>query len=42
VVGNQLTVNVTGMTAGTIFQIIVTASDGTETSQTGFLVTVTA
>jgi hypothetical protein len=42
VAGDQLTVNVTGLAEGTIFEVFVTASDGAETSRTGFLVTVTA
>jgi hypothetical protein len=40
--GNQLTLDVTGLPIGTIFEVLVTAGDGIETSQTNFLVTVTA
>jgi hypothetical protein len=42
VVGNQLTVNVAGLSVGTIFEVFVTVKDGAETTTTGFLVTVTA
>jgi hypothetical protein len=41
-VGNQLTINVAGLPVGTIFEVLVTVSDGAETSNVGFLVTVTA
>jgi hypothetical protein len=41
-VGNQLTLNVTGLPVGTMFEVLVTVSDGAETSTTSFLVTVTA
>jgi hypothetical protein len=37
-----LTVNVAGVPVGTVFEVFVTASDGAETTRTGFLVTVTA
>jgi hypothetical protein len=40
--GNTLTVNVASLTPGTVFQVIVTASDGAEKNQVSFLVTVTA
>jgi hypothetical protein len=40
--GNQLSLNVTGLPVGTIFQVFVAASDGVETSRTSFLVTVSA
>lgn len=40
-VGNQLTLNVTGLSVGTVFEVFVTVSDGAETSETSFLVTVT-
>jgi hypothetical protein len=42
VTGNMLSVNVAGVAPGTVFQVIVTANDGAETTQTSFLVTVTA
>jgi hypothetical protein len=42
VTGTQLTINVTGLPIGTIFQVLVTATDGTEAAQTNFLVTVSA
>jgi hypothetical protein len=42
VVGNQLTIDVTGLSVGTTFEILVTVSDGLQTDRTGFLVTVTA
>jgi hypothetical protein len=38
-VGNHLTVNVAGLPVGTIFEVLVTVSDGAETSTTSFLVT---
>jgi sugar lactone lactonase YvrE len=38
--GNMLTVNVSGLPVGFVFQILVTASDGAETGTTSFLVTV--
>jgi hypothetical protein len=41
-VGNQLTINVTGLSVGTIFEVLVTVSDGAETRQSSFVVTVTA
>jgi hypothetical protein len=41
-VGNQLTINVAGLPIGTIFEVLVNVSDGAETSNVGFLVTVTA
>jgi subtilisin-like proprotein convertase family protein len=40
--GNTLTVNVANVAVGTVFEVYVTASDGAETTRTGFLVTVTA
>jgi hypothetical protein len=40
--GNQLSINVTGLPVGTVFEVLVTASDGAETGSTSFLVTVTA
>jgi hypothetical protein len=40
--GNTLTVNVAGVSVGTVFEVIVTANDGAETTRTSFLVTVTA
>jgi hypothetical protein len=40
--GNTLTVNVADVPVGTVFQIFVTANDGTKTTRTSFLVTVTA
>ncbi len=40
--GNTLSVNVSALPVGTVFQILVTASDGAETGQTSFVVTVTA
>jgi hypothetical protein len=40
--GSTLTVNVASVPVGTIFRVFVTASDGAETTRTGFLVTVTA
>jgi hypothetical protein len=40
--GNTLTVNVSTVPVGTVFEVFVTASDGAETTRTGFLVTVTA
>ncbi len=40
--GNTLTVNVAAVPVGTVFEVFVTASDGAETTRTGFLVTVTA
>jgi hypothetical protein len=36
-----LTLNVAGLPAGTLLEVFVTASDGAETTKTGFLVTVT-
>jgi hypothetical protein len=42
VTGNMLTVNVAGVAPGTVFQVLVTANDGAETTRTSFLVTVTA
>jgi hypothetical protein len=39
-VGNQVTLNVTGLPIGTVFEVLVTVSDGAETTQTNFLVTV--
>jgi hypothetical protein len=39
---STLSVNVAGVAPGTVFQVIVTASDGAETSRTSFLVTVTS
>jgi hypothetical protein len=42
VTGNVLTINVAGLPVGTIFRILVTASDGAETTTESFLVTVTA
>jgi hypothetical protein len=39
--GSTLTVNVAGVSPGTVFRVIVSASDGAETLRTGFLVTVT-
>jgi hypothetical protein len=42
VTGNMLTLNVTGLPVGLVFQVLVTASDGAETGTTSFLVTVTA
>jgi hypothetical protein len=41
VTGNQLTINATGLSIGTVFEVFVTVSDGAETTTTGFLVTVT-
>jgi hypothetical protein len=40
--GSTLTVNVASVPVGTVFEVFVTASDGAETTRTGFLVTVTA
>jgi hypothetical protein len=40
--GNTLTVNVAAVPVGTVFQVVVTANDGAETTSTSFLVTVTA
>src|SRR5262249_9670525 len=40
--GNVLTVGAAGLAPGTVFQVFVTASDGAETTRTGFVVTVTA
>jgi hypothetical protein len=42
VTGSSLTVDVTGLPVGTVFEVLVTASDGAESNRTGFLVTVTA
>jgi hypothetical protein len=42
VAGNQLTLNVTGLSVGTVFEVIVVVNDGLATSQSSFLVTVTA
>jgi hypothetical protein len=42
VLGNMLTVDVTGLPVGTMFEVFVTGSDGAESNRTGFLVTVTA
>jgi hypothetical protein len=42
VTGNMLSVNVAGVATGAVFQVIVTASDGAETTNTSFLVTVSA
>jgi hypothetical protein len=42
VAGNQLTLNVTGVSAGTVFEVIVAANDGLLTTRSTFLVTVTA
>jgi hypothetical protein len=42
VAGNQLTVNVTGASVGTVFEVFVTVNDGVSSSRSGFLVTVTA
>jgi pimeloyl-ACP methyl ester carboxylesterase len=39
---NTLTVNVAGVSPGTVFEVFVTANDGAETTRTGFLVTVSA
>jgi hypothetical protein len=39
--GNTLTVDVSGVAVGTVFEVFVTGSDGAETTRTGFLVTVT-
>ncbi len=40
--GNTLTLNASSLAAGTAFGVILVASDGAETGQTAFLVTVTA
>ena len=40
--GSTLTVDVSGLAAGTPLRVFVTADDGAETSSAGFLVTVTA
>jgi hypothetical protein len=40
--GNTLTINVSSVHVGTVFQVIVTANDGAEIRRTSFLVTVTA
>ncbi len=40
--GNKLTISVLTLPVGTVFQVLVTANDGAETSQIAFLVTVTA
>jgi hypothetical protein len=40
--GNTLTVNTSSLSAGTVFEVFVTASDGAETTRTSFLVTVSA
>jgi subtilisin-like proprotein convertase family protein len=40
--GNTLTINVGSVSPGTVFQVIVAANDGAETTRTSFLVTVTA
>jgi hypothetical protein len=40
VVGNTLTVNVSAVPVGTVFQVIVSAFDGAEVVRSGFLVTV--
>jgi hypothetical protein len=42
VAGNQLTLNVTGLSAGTVFEVIVAVSDGLATNRSSFLVTVSA
>jgi hypothetical protein len=42
VAGNQLTLNVAGVSAGTVFEVIVAANDGLLTTRSTFLVTVTA
>jgi RHS repeat-associated protein len=42
VTGNQLTVNVAGLSIGTIFEVLVSASDGSQTTTMSFLVTVSA
>jgi hypothetical protein len=39
---NMLTVNVSSVPVGTVFEVLLTASDGAQTQRTGFLVTVTA
>jgi hypothetical protein len=39
--GDALTINVTGVSPGTVFQVVVSASDGAEMMRAGFLVTVT-
>jgi hypothetical protein len=38
--GNTLTVNASSLSAGAVFEVFVTASDGAETTRTSFLVTV--
>jgi hypothetical protein len=40
--GNTLTVDVSGLAVGTVFEVFVTASDGAEPTRVGFRVTVTA
>ncbi len=40
--GNTLTLNASSLAAGTAFCVILVASDGAETGQTAFLVSVTA
>jgi hypothetical protein len=40
--GGTLTVDVSGLAAGTVFEVFVTASDGAEPTRVGFRVTVTA
>jgi Bacterial Ig-like domain (group 2) len=42
VIGNTLRVNVAGVAVGTVFEVVITASDGAETRSTNFLITVTA
>jgi hypothetical protein len=38
----MLTLNVASLSVGTVFQVLVTATDGAESTTTSFLVTVTA
>jgi hypothetical protein len=38
--GDTLSVNVAGLPVGTVFEVIVTATDGAESNRTGFIVTV--
>ncbi len=40
--GNTLTLNVSSLAVGTVFEVVLQANDGAETGQTSFLVTVTA
>jgi hypothetical protein len=40
ITGSKLTINVAGLAVGTVFEVLVTANDGAETTTTGFLVTV--